>query len=1100
MKLNAGIFALVAMLPCVLPGYAAAQSSAPIAFEVLEIANAAQEQEDASRPINSQLPANARSPQGIPANFDEVEPNNTAAQATPLPGNAARVTANIFVNGDVDFWSFSGTAGDRIYAATMTSRSSNGSVDSTLDLIASDGSTVIETDLNDGTFGSTSSSIAGATLPATGNYYLRVTHASATNQLRPYDLYFQLRSGAPAAETEPNDTFPGEALPAGGWVSGSTSATTDADLYSLNLNAGDTVFISVDLDPERDTVEWNAQTGLGAFGAPPLFLVANDAGAATPDSEAFFTTVETAGTYGALIGIPAAGTTFGTYHASISVFPRVAEGVNCTTYTSTNVPVVIASGAAGIVTSTLTIPGNPRIADVDVSVNLTHNFMVDLDVQLTAPGGNTVGLFSDIGSATAGVQTTMNTTFDDEAAIPPLFTVINGNRVAPEFNYRLSWFDGQAAGGTWTLTVRDDAAGDGGNLNAWSMMVCEPPPPPTCAPGFVAQTVYSTDFEADDGGFTHSGMADEWALGLPATVATTTTNPVAGFTTCNSGTNCWKTDLTGTYNASSTQDLLSPNINLAGLSAPVIVTWAQRYQMESASYDHLFIDYQQAGGATPVRLFEWLDATMTDGPGNPVVNIPASSGWSSRSARVDSLAGLNTELLFHVDSDSSVNFGGLAIDDVTITACRALSADLQITKTDGVTSAIPGGSVTYTITASNAGPDPVTGATVADTFPAALTCTWTCAGAGGGTCAAGPVSGNINDTVNLPAGGSVIYTATCAISASATGTLSNTATVAAAGGINDPTPGNNSATDSNTVLTPQSDLGITKTDGVASAIPGSSVTYTITASNAGLSDAPGSTVADTFPAALTCTWTCAGAGGGTCAAGPVSGNINDTVNLPAGGSVIYTATCAISASATGTLSNTATVAAAGGITDPTPGNNSATDVDTLLAPANVSGTKTVTGSFLPGSAISYTIVLTNSGSGAQQDNPGNEFTDILPANLTLVSATASSGTAVASIGTNTVTWNGTIAAAASVTVTINATINPMASGIITNQGTINYDGDGDGTNESTRTTDDPGTATAGDPTGFGVLTISIPVPMLNWIGLALLSLLVAGFALRQRNT
>ncbi|MBK7043446.1 MAG: PPC domain-containing protein [Rhodanobacteraceae bacterium] len=188
MKLNAGIFALVAMLPCVLPGYAAAQSSAPIAFEVLEIANAAQEQEDASRPINSQLPANARSPQGIPANFDEVEPNNTAAQATPLPGNAARVTANIFVNGDVDFWSFSGTAGDRIYAATMTSRSSNGSVDSTLDLIASDGSTVIETDLNDGTFGSTSSSIAGATLPATGNYYLRVTHASATNQLRPYDL------------------------------------------------------------------------------------------------------------------------------------------------------------------------------------------------------------------------------------------------------------------------------------------------------------------------------------------------------------------------------------------------------------------------------------------------------------------------------------------------------------------------------------------------------------------------------------------------------------------------------------------------------------------------------------------------------------------------------------------------------------------------------------------------------------------------------------------------------------------------------------------------------------------------------------------------
>ena len=80
-----------------------------------------------------------------------------------------------------------------------------------------------------------------------------------------------------------------------------------------------------------------------------------------------------------------------------------------------------------------------------------------------------------------------------------------------------------------------------------------------------------------------------------------------------------------------------------------------------------------------------------------------------------------------------------------------LSADLEITKTDGVVSATPGGGTTYTITASNAGPDP-SSATVADTFPAALTATWTCVGAGGGTCTAAG-SGNISDTVNLPVGG-----------------------------------------------------------------------------------------------------------------------------------------------------------------------------------------------------------------------------------------------------------------------------------------------------------------------------------------------------------
>ena len=93
----------------------------------------------------------------------------------------------------------------------------------------------------------------------------------------------------------------------------------------------------------------------------------------------------------------------------------------------------------------------------------------------------------------------------------------------------------------------------------------------------------------------------------------------------------------------------------------------------------------------------------------------------------------------------------------------------------------------------------------------------------------------------------------------------------APGGGTDPTPGNNSATDSDTVGA-QADLAITKTDGVTAATAGGSVTYTITASNAGPSNATGATVADTFPASLTCTWTCVGAGGGTCTAAG-SGNM-----------------------------------------------------------------------------------------------------------------------------------------------------------------------------------------------------------------------------------
>jgi uncharacterized repeat protein (TIGR01451 family) len=270
-------------------------------------------------------------------------------------------------------------------------------------------------------------------------------------------------------------------------------------------------------------------------------------------------------------------------------------------------------------------------------------------------------------------------------------------------------------------------------------------------------------------------------------------------------------------------------------------------------------------------------------------------------------------------------------------------ADLSIAKTDGQTTAAPGSLVVYTIVAANAGPNPATGAMVMDTVPAMLGVTWTCVGAGGGSCTGGG-SGDIHDTVNLPVGGTVTYTLAGTISASATGSLSNTATVMAPAGVTDPNAANNSATDTDT-LEPAADLSITKTDGQGNAAPGSQLTYTIVASNAGPSIANGATVTDTVPAAITsASWTCVGSGGGTCTAGG-SLSINDTVTLPVGGSVTYTLTGMISASETGSLSNTATVTAPAGVTDPDPANNSATDTDTLgleyftLAPCRIVDTR-----------------------------------------------------------------------------------------------------------------------------------------------------------------
>jgi uncharacterized repeat protein (TIGR01451 family) len=108
---------------------------------------------------------------------------------------------------------------------------------------------------------------------------------------------------------------------------------------------------------------------------------------------------------------------------------------------------------------------------------------------------------------------------------------------------------------------------------------------------------------------------------------------------------------------------------------------------------------------------------------------------------------------------------------------------------------------------------------------------------------------------------------------------------------------------------------------------------------------------------------------------------------------------------------------------------------------------------MPGSTLSYLIILSNNSDSDQQDNPGNELTDVLPADLTLVAASSSGGSATANTGTNTVTWNGIVPARDSVTISIDAMIKPgTEEHTIQNQGTISYDADGNGTNEASATT------------------------------------------------
>jgi uncharacterized repeat protein (TIGR01451 family) len=128
------------------------------------------------------------------------------------------------------------------------------------------------------------------------------------------------------------------------------------------------------------------------------------------------------------------------------------------------------------------------------------------------------------------------------------------------------------------------------------------------------------------------------------------------------------------------------------------------------------------------------------------------------------------------------------------------TADLKIMVTDGKSVVVAGKKDTYTIAVTNAGPSNVTGAAVSDIFPSTFTgVTFTATESGGASGFTPSGSGNISDTVTMPSGSKITYKAHGRISGSATGTISDTATVTAPIGVVDPNLANNSATDTDTL-------------------------------------------------------------------------------------------------------------------------------------------------------------------------------------------------------------------------------------------------------------------------------------------------------------
>lgn len=151
-------------------------------------------------------------------------------------------------------------------------------------------------------------------------------------------------------------------------------------------------------------------------------------------------------------------------------------------FSSTNVPVLIDVNGAVNVFSNLSVPQNSAVIDVDISINIPHTWLGDIDASLVGPGGESVKLFDrpgvpneDFGCSGDNIVAT----FNDDASQTSTMLEDMCNNTSPAISGTfkpvgsLSLFNGTNAQGTWKLEVNDNYPGeDEGQITSWSLAFC----------------------------------------------------------------------------------------------------------------------------------------------------------------------------------------------------------------------------------------------------------------------------------------------------------------------------------------------------------------------------------------------------------------------------------------------------------------------------------------------------------------------------------------------------------------------------------------------------------------------------------------------------
>ena len=349
-------------------------------------------------------------------------------------------------------------------------------------------------------------------------------------------------------------------------------------------------------------------------------------------------------------------------------------------------------------------------------------------------------------------------------------------------------------------------------------------------------------------------------------------------------------------------------------------------------------------------------------------------------------------------------------------------ADLSITKLGSPKPVRPNELLTYTLVLSNAGPSEAEEVTLTDELPDGLENGEFSTDGG-----ASWQSWNSPFTIGtLAPGATVTVLLRGIVSPSARELLVNTASVDSP--TPDPDPGNNTATD-DTPVEHSADLSVKKSGSPNPVETGEELTYTISVSNAGPSDAQDVTVTDTVPAGLQNAQYSL-SGGSSWEPWPGSASLG---TVAAGDTVTLLLRGTVDTNTAGTLANT--VAVASNTPDPDPGNNEATEIVAVNSAADLSVTKSGSPSpALPGQPLLYTVTVSNAGPNAAEDV---RLTDTLPAALTNPAYSTDGGTSWQSwIGSLSL---GTLAAGDTTTILLRGTVAATASGTLSNTAEVSSD-------------------------------------------------------------